>query len=568
MPLALAVLPALALLGVVWLAPLVSLGRRSLVLGQQYTLQRYTDVLADPVFRESLLLTLQISVAVTLICLALGYPLAYVLARLPRRWAAVLLVTVIVPFVSSVLIRSYAWITILADNGLVNELLTSSGVAERPLKLVFNDLGILIGMAQIQLPLLVLPLYSVMRGIDRSTVQAAQSLGATPATAFRRVFLPASLPGVAAGCSLVFVVSLGFFVTPALLGGPGTPMVAELISTEVTVLADFPDAAAQSIFLLIVVSLLMLLLRRQLGLTIEAASAQTPTPRRARRFGVHALQRPWTEALADRFDVALTGIRWPALVLVAGVAVLYLVLPLLVILPTAFSGAQSIAFPPPSLSTRWFSAYFSTKPYVDSTLMSVGLAAAGGVLATIFGTLAAYALVRARLPARSLVRLLLLSPLVLPQIVFAVAYFLAVAPLGLVGSPLPFVAVYAVLGLPYVVVVMTAVLRDFDRSLEHAAESLGARPLRVAASVTLPILRPALISGFVFAFLIAFDDVIFALFLSAPGVVTLPVRIYQDLQQQITPLIAAVSAIVLAGVLGVSALGGWAGRQSERRRRA
>jgi putative spermidine/putrescine transport system permease protein len=431
-------------------------------------------------------------------------------------------------------------------------------------------------MVQIQLPLMIFPLYSVMRNIDRSLALAAQSMGARPGKAFWDVFRPLSMPGVAAGCSLVFVTSLGFFVTPALLGGPNQYLIAQSIEARMTGIVDFNAATAQATVLLLSVVGLMYVLRGPLGLSMDAPQiGRQPYRHRphwaapVRDLGYELIERwrgMWLRAgHADGIQktVDLLSRFWgPALTTLSMVTLVYLVAPMAVVALLAFSGAPYLTFPPPSYSIRWFVAYLSDPDWTQSTVMSLWVATLVASFATALGTLAAFPLVRARRRGSDFLYLLYVSPLVVPHMIIAVALFLILAPAGLIGNPFAFVAAYTVLGLPYGVVIMTAALRAFDPTLEPAAASLGASPARVLWSIVLPLLRPAVASAFLFAFLMAFDDVVVALFLSGPGAVTLAVRMWEDIRLEISPKIAAVSILFLVTALLAALAARFPGRHS------
>lgn len=196
--------------------------------------------------------TFLISIVVTLVCLVVGYPLAYMLAQLPRRAAALCMIGVILPFWTSVLVRTYAWLVILQRKGLVNDWLIALGIVDEPIQLVHNFGGVVVGMSQVLLPFLVLPLYASMRAIDRDYLRAAMSLGASPTGTFWQVFFPLSVPGLVAGMVLIFVLCLGFFVTPALMGGGTVIMWAMRIEETVSLYANWGAASALGVVLLIV----------------------------------------------------------------------------------------------------------------------------------------------------------------------------------------------------------------------------------------------------------------------------------------------------------------------------
>jgi ABC-type spermidine/putrescine transport system permease subunit I len=214
------------------------------------SLAHYDKALLDGLYLRVLIDTFRIALVVTAITLVLGYPLAWFLVSAPPRWATVGLVLLILPFWTSVLIRTYAWSVILGRNGLINAALLASGVIEDPLPLLNNEIGVLIGMVHVLLPYVVFPIYAVMRRQDPTLLLASSGLGASGFQTFTRVFLPLTVPGILAGTTLVFVLSLGFFITPAILGGGRVMMIAVLIEHQVRGLSNWPFAAALSAVLL------------------------------------------------------------------------------------------------------------------------------------------------------------------------------------------------------------------------------------------------------------------------------------------------------------------------------
>jgi ABC-type spermidine/putrescine transport system permease subunit I len=260
--------PALALLVVFFVLPLLKVALWSLLdaRGGGLTLAYYARAVSETIYLRVILNTFRISLYVTLICLLLGYPVAYLLAAVRPRIARLLMICVVLPFWISLLVRLYAWIVVLQKNGIVNTLLLRLGVIGEPLPLLYNLTGVIIGMVHVLLPFMILPLYSVMKGIDPSLMAAAQNLGGTPVQAFRRVFLPLTYPGIGAGMLMVFMLSIGYFVTPALLGGLKETFIAQLIEQQVSVLIDWSFAAALAILLLAVTLLVYYLFNRVLGL--------------------------------------------------------------------------------------------------------------------------------------------------------------------------------------------------------------------------------------------------------------------------------------------------------------
>lgn len=211
------------------------------VLGASVPMNAYIRVLG---------FTLQVAVIVTLITLVLGYPVAYALSSVSAARANLLMILVLIPFWTSILVRSYAWMVLLGQEGIINQALIASGMRTEPMQLLNTRLAVYTGMIHILLPFMILPLYAVMRGIDRNLLRAAGNLGAPPSAVFRRIFLPLSLPGIAAGSLLVFILALGFYITPALLGGQRDVMISMLIQQQISQL-NWGFGAALALVLLI-----------------------------------------------------------------------------------------------------------------------------------------------------------------------------------------------------------------------------------------------------------------------------------------------------------------------------
>ena len=219
----------------------------------------------EAVFVAILGRTLKIAGAVTLICLALGYPLAYVVATAQARTGNLLMILILLPFWTSLLVRTSAWVVLLQNEGIVNGLLLGSGVVDQPVQMIFNRFGVYVAMTHVLLPFMILPLYSVMKTIDPSTLRAATSLGAPPSTAFRRVYLPQSLPGIGAGGLLVFILAIGYYITPALVGGANDQMVSYFIAFYTNRTVNWGLAAALATLLLAATAVLYAVYARIAG---------------------------------------------------------------------------------------------------------------------------------------------------------------------------------------------------------------------------------------------------------------------------------------------------------------
>ena len=257
--------PVLVFLLVCFLVPLVIMSARSntdLPAGAEDPLTNFRRFFGQEANLRVLGNTFWIAAVSSIACLLIGYPYAYLMTIAPPRVTGLLLIAVLVPFWSSLLVRTYAWQVILRDTGLINETLQGWGVISQPLDLYQTTTGVLLGMTQVLLPYMVLPLFTTMARIDPELTKAAANLGASPARAFFRVFFPLSIPGVLAGALLVFVLALGFYITPALLGSPRDTMISAFIATRVQQQLDWGLAATMGLVLLALAFLVLLLASR------------------------------------------------------------------------------------------------------------------------------------------------------------------------------------------------------------------------------------------------------------------------------------------------------------------
>lgn len=226
----------------------------------------YDRIFQSQLYIKTFIVTLKISFIVLFFCILLGYPLCYWLSQLPDRIAGILIVFVLLPFWTSVLVRTYAWLVILQRNGIINDTLISIGWIDEPLQLAHNLTGTVIGMVHILLPFFILPLFASMRSIDTNFIRAAISLGSTPRGAFWRIFFIMSLPGFFAGTVLVFILALGTYVTPALLGGGKIQMLAQRIDSTIMLYSNWGAASALGVVLLILAFATIWVFNRAFGI--------------------------------------------------------------------------------------------------------------------------------------------------------------------------------------------------------------------------------------------------------------------------------------------------------------
>ena len=231
---------------------------------------------------------------------------------------------------------------------------------------------------------------------------------------------------------------------------------------------------------------------------------------------------------------------------VAGLILFYLIFPLFVVIPVSFSSAKYLQFPPPGLSLQWYDKYFSRSDWTGATWLSLRIGLSTALLATALGTLASLALVRGRFRGRDLINSFIVSPMIIPTIVVAVGVYFFFADLQIIGRWYALVLAHTALAIPFVIVNVSATLYGFDERLEYAAMNLGADRWQTFFKVTLPIIRPGVFAGALFAFITSFDELIIALFLSGTGAVTLPMKMWSGVRQEIDPTIAAVSSLLIA----------------------
>jgi putative spermidine/putrescine transport system permease protein len=532
------------------------------------TVANFARVATTPVYLQTLGITFQIAGWTTFVAIVAGYPVAYLLANSSARTRATLTLFVLMPFWTSFLVRTFAWMILLGRNGAVNRLLISLGITDAPVSLIFNFTGVMIGMVHAMMPLAIMAMLSVMENIDTNLVKAARTLGARSGQSFWRIYFRLSLPGVAAAGLLVFITALGFFITPALLGGARQTMISQVIISVVQELLDWRFAGALSVVLLAASAVVFFLYDRLLGMSTLSGGA-APADRGGRsgdgllgRLGSAVGERLiavlgwlsdragelWELIVPTRADrppsSGSRAVLWVAVLLI----VAFLCLPSFFVIPVSFTSGTFIEFPPRGFSLRWYETYLASPGWVSATVRSLVVAFLTGLLATALGAAAAFVLVRQRLVGRTAIITLVLAPLVLPRIIIAVALFYLYARLSMVGTVAGLVLGHTVLAVPYVVITVMAVLKNYDERLDQAAWSLGASKWSTLWRITLPQIRGGIIAGFLFAFITSFDELTIALFVSGGSAATLPRQMWSDLLLQVNPTLAAVSTLILVFV--------------------
>jgi putative spermidine/putrescine transport system permease protein len=568
--------PLLILLVLLLVVPVGQLLSVSVLSRQgEFTGANYASLIRSTTYLRILANTFELAAWTTLICILLGYPVAYLLANASGRSRSWLALFVLLPFWTSFLVRTFAWIIMLGRKGVVNSGLTALGVSD-PAPLIYNYTGVLVGMSHALMPIAILTMSSVMEGIPRDLTKAAGTMGARPGQAFIRIYLPLSMPGIASAALMVFISALGFFITPALLGGPRETMITQVIIDSVQTMLNWGLAAAIATLLLASTIAVFVLYDRLVGLSTLSGSE---APRKPRRTGpVSRLTRSLGKATVAKIGAVLDA--WDGLksrdgwkkkrrvsfVAVSGALVLaFLVLPSLVVIPVSFTESNFLEWPPQGFTLKWYQAYLESPLWLSATWRSLYVGLASAALATLIGAPAAFVLAKRRFPLRGAVFALVLAPMILPRMIIALALFYLYAKIGLVGSSFGLVLSHVVLAVPYVVVTMMAVLKSHDERLEQAASTLGAKPWQAIRRITIPLIRPGLISAFLFAFVTSFDELTVALFVTGGLSATLPKQMWDDALLKVSPILAAVSTVILVAVTVVVFIGEFFRRQSVQR---
>lgn len=517
--------------------------------GTRLHVGRYAEIFTDPLYRNVLARTFVIATSVTAACILLGYPIAYLLIILSRRWSTVLAICLLVPLFTAFLIRIYGWMTILGRAGVINTILRNLDLIERPIRLLGTETAVYIGMIHVLAPIAIFTMYASMIRLDRSPMNAAKVLGATPVQAFTRVYLPMSLPGVVSASVLVFITALGFFIAPVLLGSPSDTMIAQLIVTQINTLAnlEFGYALATVLLAVIIVTLLI----SNLFVPIEHMWAPRPAPRRRGAVGIGVPQRllRWLLGRCEKVLHALLGRPnwlWPVLLRIyGGLMVAFMLAPLVVVYILSFSSSPFLVFPPPGFSLQWYEKFFASADWREALFMSLRLAFFVASVAVVIAGAAAFALVRGRFIGKRALFMLIVAPLLVPVIIVALCLYVALGDIGLLGSFVGLIIGHLIVAVPYAVIILVGAVRGLDRNLEYAAATLGARPFLVLRKVVLPSLAPALVNAWVMAFLSSFDELLVTLFLIGRQTPTLQIKMWSNVQIQLDPVISAASSSIV-----------------------
>ena len=545
--------------------------------GGQYqvglTLENYVRFLTGSLYIGQLWLTIELALVTSVVSLVLGYPLAYYLARLNRPWLrSTLLITIISSLWVTYVIRAYAWQVILASNGILSSVGVATGLLESHTSFYPGYWGLVVGMVYVFLPFMILTLYSSLRNLDGELLEASKNLGAGPLRTFRRVTLPLTKNGIASGTALVFILALGAYVLPRLLGSGSERTLPVLIEQQIMSESNYPFGAAMSIGLIVVVLAFLWVLLRVTDVTtgdlggVDAVDEDdTDTPRNS--AGV--FERVWGAVGGVSSAVGLTGalrnvgagadraiktvgsntreaVIGASLKAYVAAVMLFIAGPLAIIVAVSVTPSEFLTFPPGGFSFRWYVTFFTDPEWVGALFNSLGIAVAAALLATSIGGILAFALDRFDYRFSSVLATFGVLPILVPPVIIGVAFLVFFLQIGFAGNRLSIIVAHGIFYAPFPFILVMQGLSELDRTYEEAAMNLGASPIRTIRTITYPLLRANVVSGALFAFILSLNEYIISWLLSLFLVDTIPIHIFNQLRYSYPPTIAAASTVFIA----------------------
>lgn len=547
--------PVLIWLALFFLYPLGRVLSQSL-LDPGLTSAHYARLFSNATYLSIIGQTIVISLVVAALAVIAGYPVAAWLAQKRGRALSLGFACVLLPLWTSALVRNYAWIIILRAGGTLDELFIWMGLTLNPL--LYTSTAVVLGMVYTLLPYAILTLYNGLRDIDGSYMRAAGNLGAPPLARFLRIYLPLSKPCILAAFLLVFILSVGFYITPALLGGGQVQMIAPQIDNQMNTLVNWGFGSALAIVLFLIVSATVVICVGVFGINLMGLSRKKA---RARTVAITsksllddsgpvvsrpALIRDHNKPQVGTYGQPRAAVGGTLLMGYSCLMFVFLIFPVLVIVGTSFTTTNFLKFPPQGFTLDWYAKYFQDASWVSATLLSIFVATCSALIATLLATLAAIGMVRSTsFNGKNAIYLLLLAPLIVPVVVIAVGSYFLFADLKLLGSAWTFIIAYVVIDVPIAFLIIIAAMQKVDLSLERAAMVMGANPVQAFMRSTFPVIWPALLAATLFSFIHAFDDVVIAEFVSTVTKVTLPKKIWVSLVYSIEPTISAISTLLV-----------------------
>lgn len=560
--------PGVLFLGVFLIFPILQLLKVSLYnpTTGAWSLDAFAKVFGSATYLRVLATTFRLALETTAVTLVVAYPIAYWLAFQPERRRRVLMVLVLIPFWVGALIQNFVWLVLLGRTGFLVKLAIAAG-APSGTELLFTHATVLFGMVHGLLPLAIITMLPTMLQVDQRLQLAAATLGASKSHAFWRVYFPLSMPGVAAAGLLLLVISLGFFITPALLGSPRETMIGQTIMTQILMLRNWPFGGALATILIVLTLVLCLVYNRLFGLSTVSGAGETvhQGDSAKHRFAAALLRRiaALSAAIFDRSSMASTAKPGTGLIIngYAAIVIALLLFPILALVPMAFTTSTFLSFPPPLFSTRWFEAYLASPLWMAATLRSFGIGIACACLTFLIAFPAAYGVARVGGRLANATFVFFLLPMVVPYLSTALALFYFLSQLRMVGTDTGIVIGHTVLAIPTVFIISLTTLKTYDWRLNQAAATLGATKWRSALRVQFPLMKSGLLASIIFAFLLSFNELAVVMFIGAGLKVTLPKQMWDDIQVQLSPTLVAASVFVLVVVVTMFLIVGYLRRR-------
>jgi ABC-type spermidine/putrescine transport system permease subunit II len=535
------------------------------LIDRTFTLENYTRF-ADPYYFKVLFVTFRIALGTTLLSLILGYPLALLINRTRGFAKTILLVTILTPLLTNVVARTLGLMIVLGRHGPINQLLDLLSIPK--FTFIPSELGIIIGLTQVFMPYMIMSINSVLSNIDFSLQEAARDLGSSATGAFWKVIFPLSVPGIIAGSLFVFLLSFSSYVTPRLLGGGQIMVMTMLIYQQATALLNWPFAAAASLILLVFTIILVTSYTKiaSSGDLRQDDAKQSTDKSKTTWKKINSDLREFLysiNALVSRSLMKITILKnamtssgkffsviSPVISkIVIILIIIFRVLPLPLVILSSFSESSMISFPPKSYSTRWYTGLLDRPEYIRSFLLSVRLASISMIVSLIFGTLASLGLARYKFPGREFIRSIFLSPLMLPAVIVGIALLRFLVEIRQTATFQGLLLAHLVLTTAYVVRTISSSLVGFDNSLQEAARDLGASAFHAFRTITLPLIKPGLIVAAIFSFITSFDETTVSIFITGGRTITLPVRIFSQLEYGLDPTVTAISSLLIVMAL-------------------
>jgi len=511
---------------------------------------RFLRIFGSSVYRTVIWTTVHISLEATAITLVVSFPLAWLLSRATGLKALLLGLLVLVPFLTSVLVRTFAWLAILGQRGLVNAILLSLGLISNPRPLLFSEPAVVLALVHSSIPMMVFALVTVLRRIDGRILLAAHTLGASPLRAWMGTVVPLAIRGIQSGVTIIFLFTMASFIAPAFLGSQRQQMLAQVIQSEIETGGDWAFAAALGVTLAVTATIVVVALSavaRLFSRWQHPGSLPSALPQNGIQQVDKALLRQPVAAPTSRLRFPAFWRAGARLVEPAylGAISVFILLPLVVLIPVSFSSADVLIFPPPGYSLRWFETILGSPEWIAAALTSLRIGATTCVLTVVLAILTVLGFGR-HSRFQGAAEAIVLSPLTVPSVVFALGAYLTFARVGLVDTETGIVVAHTVLIFPVVYLVASATYSSIDPWLSLAAASLGASPGRIFRTIVFPLLLPGLAVGALLAMLLSFDESVATIFLSDLSVKTLPRKLWEGIRFNTSPESAAVSVMLLS----------------------